>query len=121
MPSANLPGGPTGRTESALAESGWEKVRDHLEKATNRIYEEIKNYPRPIAGCDAQFNFLLDERASIAAEWERMREASEASRRGGDALRSLQAFLRSSRHLDEDAKRRIAAFLEGGASGETGP
>jgi hypothetical protein len=121
MPSANPQGGPIGRTESALAESGWEKVREQLEKVTNRIYEEIKDYPRPIAGCDAQFNFLLDERASIAAEWGRVREASEASRGGGDALRSLRAFLHSSRHLDEEAKRRIAAFLERGASGETSP
>jgi hypothetical protein len=121
VPSANPPGGPIGRTESALAESGWEKVREHLEKETDRIYEEIKNYPRPIAGCDAQFKHLLDDRASLAAEWERVREASEASRRGEDAHRSLQTFLRSSRRLDEEAKRRIAAILEGGDSGETGP
>ena len=26
------------------------------------IYEKIKNYPTPIAGCDEQFNFLLSER-----------------------------------------------------------
>ena len=26
------------------------------------IYELIKNYPTPIAGCDEQFNFLLSER-----------------------------------------------------------
>jgi len=26
------------------------------------IYEQIKKYPTPIAGCDEQFNFLLLER-----------------------------------------------------------
>ncbi len=26
------------------------------------IYRQIKNYPTPIAGCDEQFNFLLEER-----------------------------------------------------------
>ena len=26
------------------------------------IYEQIKNYPTPRAGCDEQFNFLLEER-----------------------------------------------------------
>ena len=26
------------------------------------IYEQIKHYPTPIAGCDEQFNFLLEER-----------------------------------------------------------
>ena len=26
------------------------------------IYEQIKKYPTPIAGCDEQFNFLLEAR-----------------------------------------------------------
>jgi len=26
------------------------------------IYEQIKNYPTPIAGCDEQFNFLLAQK-----------------------------------------------------------
>ncbi len=26
------------------------------------IYEQIKKYPTPVAGCDEQFNFLLEER-----------------------------------------------------------
>ena len=26
------------------------------------IYEQIKTYPTPIAGCDEQFNYLLEER-----------------------------------------------------------
>ena len=31
------------------------------------IYEQIKNYPTPIAGCDEQFNFLLTGRHRL---WE---------------------------------------------------
>ena len=31
------------------------------------IYEQIKNYPTPITGCDEQFNFLLTERHRL---WE---------------------------------------------------
>ncbi len=30
-----------------------------------RIEAEIRSYPTPIAGCDAQFNHLLDRRAEI--------------------------------------------------------
>ena len=26
------------------------------------IYEQIKTYPTPTAGCDEQFNYLLEER-----------------------------------------------------------
>ncbi len=29
------------------------------------IYEQIKTYPAPIAGCDEQFNFLLAERMKL--------------------------------------------------------
>ena len=36
-----------------------------------RITEEISAYPRPIAGCDAQFNHLLERRAELEA---RLRE-----------------------------------------------
>ena len=30
------------------------------------INEQIKNYPTPIAGCDDQFNFLLEERDRLS-------------------------------------------------------
>jgi len=31
------------------------------------ITDEIRAYPRPVAGCDAQFNHLLDRRAALEA------------------------------------------------------
>ncbi len=30
------------------------------------INQQIANYPTPIAGCDAQFNFLLEEKERIS-------------------------------------------------------
>ena len=33
-----------------------------IDARLDTIYEQIKNYPTPIAGCDEQFNFLLSER-----------------------------------------------------------
>ena len=38
------------------------------------IYQQIKNYPTPIAGCDEQFDFLLTERGRLQKELERFRE-----------------------------------------------
>ena len=35
-----------------------QEIAAQLEK----IYEQIKHYPTPVAGCDEQFNFLLEER-----------------------------------------------------------
>ena len=36
------------------------------------IYEKIKSYPTPIAGCDEQFNFLLAERDRLREMIERL-------------------------------------------------
>ena len=37
------------------------------------IYQKIKDYPTPIAGCDEQFNFLLSERDKLRKEFEKFR------------------------------------------------
>jgi D-3-phosphoglycerate dehydrogenase len=42
--------------------------RQQLEVERLRIAAEITDYPRPIPGCDAQFNRLLEERDRIAGE-----------------------------------------------------
>jgi hypothetical protein len=46
----------------AMAES-----RAALRSAQNTVAQEIRAYPMPISGCDAQFNHLLALRQQIAA------------------------------------------------------
>lgn len=38
-----------------------------LETARSKLIAEIRNYPTPIAGCDVQFNHLIEERTRISA------------------------------------------------------
>ena len=38
-----------------------------LKLAQSTLISEIKNYPTPIAGCDVQFNHLLEEKARVNA------------------------------------------------------
>ena len=38
-----------------------------LKQAQSTLISEIKNYPTPIAGCDVQFNHLLEEKARVNA------------------------------------------------------
>ena len=38
-----------------------------LKRAQSTLISEIKNYPTPIAGCDVQFNHLLEEKARVNA------------------------------------------------------
>ena len=37
-----------------------------LETALRLIGDEIRDYPTPISGCDAQFNHLVGQRGSIS-------------------------------------------------------
>jgi hypothetical protein len=42
------------------------QARLALRVAQSNVLAEIGNYPRPVAGCDAQFNHLLDLRRRLA-------------------------------------------------------
>jgi hypothetical protein len=42
-----------------------QKVRQHLEVARDALNAEIRDYPTPVSGCDAQYNHLLAERRRV--------------------------------------------------------
>jgi hypothetical protein len=83
------------------ADIEWEALRHRLEEEKSAVAAEIEAYPRPIAGCDAQFNHLLERRRSLWEELSRLEAA-----RGEQAI-SPEDFLRSSTCLDQDAKRTV--------------
>ena len=45
-----------------------------LHSAKETLNVEINNYPTPIAGCDAQFNYLLAERTKVDAALRKLRQ-----------------------------------------------
>jgi hypothetical protein len=49
-----------------------------LQAENRRIQSEISRYPTPIAGCDQQFNYLLERRTQIQCELARLTEAEQA-------------------------------------------
>jgi hypothetical protein len=83
------------------------EARSALEGLRRRTSEEIHNYPPPIAGCDAQFNHLLERRTGIAGELQRLTQLGE----GRVTMRELDAFLASSVHLDEETRQALRARL----------
>jgi hypothetical protein len=86
---------------SGSAQSGWQKVRELLEKQRQQIHEEIKNYPKPIPACDLQFNYLLEQRTGISDELNRLDEASRTSLDCADPAGMLNDFIKSCEYLDE--------------------
>jgi hypothetical protein len=79
-------------------------VTDHLENERRRIYEEIGNYPAPIPACDAQFNFLLEERAGIVQELYRLKALPKD-------VKSLDDFIISSDYIKGAAEQNMRSTL----------
>lgn len=69
-------------------EPTWQAIRVKLETQRRALYDEIRNYPTPIAACDQQFNFLLEERGRIIQELRRLDETVAASQARLNALTS---------------------------------
>jgi hypothetical protein len=105
---------------TAFVEAVWDRIRTHLVSEKHRIYEEIRNYPRPVAGCDQQFNYLLEERARISADLERMDRACAASLTGSNPLELVEAFIRSSSYLKGEAGHPLRSYLNDGLRGQGG-
>ncbi|MCZ0940796.1 MAG: hypothetical protein OXJ55_19280 [Caldilineaceae bacterium] len=64
-------------------EAEFGAARARLEAERERIREEISSYPAPIAGCDEQFNYLLERRQQVRRELARLVE-EERLRRGAE-------------------------------------
>jgi hypothetical protein len=88
----------------------WEVLRRLLEREKDAVAAEIAAYPRPIAGCDAQFNHLLERRRSLWDELARLESA------GGNPSAGAADFLRSSTCLDSESKRALLEALAVGRS-----
>jgi len=48
------------------------QARERLTRRLRELNEEIRAYPQPIARCDAQLGGLVEERAKVHAEIERL-------------------------------------------------
>jgi hypothetical protein len=51
-------------------------LESDLKNKLKELNEEIRYYPGPIAGCDAQFNWLLEERIRLANQLKELTDIS---------------------------------------------
>jgi hypothetical protein len=109
MPEPKSHDGPNKQRDQSWIDSAWEAVSSHLENGIRHVREEIKDYPRPIPACDLQFNQLLEVRASISQELNRMRQEMLGC---DDPIQALHAFIQSSKHIDGEMMKRIMSFLK---------
>jgi hypothetical protein len=89
----------------------WAKLEDHLEGARSAILAEIRNYPPPIAACDQQFNYLLEQRDRIADEQSRLASIRRDSLNRESDLRALIDFIEASNCIAPELKARLLPLL----------
>jgi hypothetical protein len=100
--------------QAELVRSVSAAIRALLENEKKRIYDEIRNYPSPIAGCDQQYNHLLEERTRISKELNRMHEMSEESLVHPDAIQLIDEFVKASGFIEDELKQEILSRLKEG-------
>lgn len=89
----------------------WGKIGTYLEDARRRVHDEISRYPMPIPACDAHFNHLLEVRARICDEIDRLQTAVKESVGRGHPIELIEEFIRSSGCLDNKAKQELRALF----------
>ena len=87
------------RHSTGVTGAAWSRLREHLRSLTSAIQDEIRTYPTPIAGCDQQFNYLLEKRDQLLREANSINEAISR----GD-IRLANSIVRASGHIDENVK-----------------
>lgn len=92
---------PSSLNEAALV---WDAIEAHLAALKAPINAEIRAYPLPIPGCDAQYNHLLERRSAITGEAHRLSTMRDACRTEREAWHHIRTFLDTCPLLDGQAK-----------------
>ena len=90
--------------ETKAGPLSWDALKQYIETRRRPIQDEIRKYPPPIPACDAHFNHLLEQRAMLSRELQRL----EAARRDGA---TVDAFIQTSPCVDDGA---VQEMVEGG-------
>lgn len=65
------------------------EIEVHIERQRQAVEKRIRRYPPPIPACDAQFNFLLEERDRLCRETAALADAVDNAPNARAAARAL--------------------------------
>ena len=86
----------------------WDSLESYLVNAKRAVTTEIRNYPQPIAGCDAQIPALWEQRDGLVAELETL--ARSRTKNSWD----IGTFIAQSSFIDAAQKESFLASLAPG-------
>ena len=95
------------RSDSSPVDSILEILIDYLDAKRTSMVEEIRAYPSPIPACDAQFNYLLEQRTKQSHELERLHRIHKGVLQGESGMMRIREFIESSDCIHSDMKRQM--------------
>ena len=75
--------------------SKLKEITGHLRNRKSLLDAEIRNYPTPITRCDVQFDHLLEQRAGLSRELNRLKTISAESPLSQDSIELIQRLIGS--------------------------
>lgn len=88
-------------------------VREQLEAARTAVLRELRAYPRPVAGCDQQYNHLLAARDGIVRDLQWLTDIARSHQPPAERRKEVDAFIRTSTWFDDAERQRLAAIGKG--------
>jgi chorismate mutase len=85
----------------------WRQIQRHLQDEKVRLFQEIRSYPPPITACDAQFNGLLEERATVLRILGEVKSIAKQGRSRSEQIEWLGTLLSSSPRLNDKLAEQI--------------
>jgi hypothetical protein len=107
-----MPSAAAARVRAKVAHSPWTELEDHLENARRSVLAEIRNYPPPIAACDQQFNYLLEQRDRIAGELSRLASIRRSNSATESDVGALIGFINASDCIAHELKADLLQLLD---------
>lgn len=115
-----MPGQATSRSGGAIQPAArslnadavlWRELAKHLEEVRRSVLAEIRSYPSPIAGCDQQFNHLLEQRARIARGLSRLASIRQGDPATGADIEALGDLIEGSDGIAGERKGHLVERL----------
>ena len=95
----------------ASLQSACIELQAYLDRVRRSVDEEIRSYPTPIPRCDAQFNYLYEQRARLAQALQRTDAALGNPSSQTPLVEAIACFVGDASYSngpeEEDLKRRL--------------
>ena len=91
------------------------ELRDYLARVRASVDDEIRTYPKPIPRCDAQFNFVYEQRARLTQLLNLLDAGLDQNDRSSQLASIIAGFVASSPLGDScderDLRKRLTAVM----------